>query len=183
MISVFLAPVLFLATQPLQNSNSADSATNMQQRAHEQYERHRQAAIRINDLAGQIQTEPDASTLVADNLDGTTSMRQDRTARSLMAAAHLKRFASFTTFIGFPRICVAHASGYEGVSCCQRNSRTARQTQRNGGKVVFCWHTRRITQSSLRNAATCKSMVPSHTTSCSNDCSMSSSPRNESVQL
>jgi hypothetical protein len=61
---LFLALALLLAGQ--QNGGLADSATNMQQRAHEEYERHRQAAIRINDLAGRIQTEADASTLVAE---------------------------------------------------------------------------------------------------------------------
>lgn len=36
----------------------------MQQHAHEQHERHRQAAVRINDLAAQVQSEADASTIV-----------------------------------------------------------------------------------------------------------------------
>lgn len=36
----------------------------MQQRAHEEYERHRQAAIRINDLAAQVQSEADAEAIV-----------------------------------------------------------------------------------------------------------------------
>jgi hypothetical protein len=49
-----------------QNNGTADSTTNMQQSAHEEYERHRQAAIRINDLAGKTHTEADASTLVAE---------------------------------------------------------------------------------------------------------------------
>jgi hypothetical protein len=61
---LFLALALLLAGQ--QNGGSADSATNMQQRAHEQYERHRQAAIRINDLATQMQTEADANVVVAE---------------------------------------------------------------------------------------------------------------------
>jgi hypothetical protein len=49
-----------------QSNGPAHSATNVQQPAHQEYERQRQAAIRINDLAGQIQTEADASTLVAE---------------------------------------------------------------------------------------------------------------------
>ncbi len=59
---LFLALALLLAGQ--QNGGSADSATNMQQRAHEEYERHRQAAIRINDLAAQVQSEADAEGIV-----------------------------------------------------------------------------------------------------------------------
>ncbi|MGD1082960.1 MAG: hypothetical protein ABR881_31990 [Candidatus Sulfotelmatobacter sp.] len=59
---LFLALALLLAGQ--QNGGSADSATNMQQRAHEEYERHRQAAIRINDLAAQVQSEADAEAIV-----------------------------------------------------------------------------------------------------------------------
>ena len=59
---LFLTLALLLAGQ--QNGGSADSATNMQQRAHEEYERHRQAAIRINDLAAQIQSEADAEGIV-----------------------------------------------------------------------------------------------------------------------
>ncbi|MGB8063674.1 MAG: hypothetical protein WCF26_17400 [Candidatus Sulfotelmatobacter sp.] len=59
---LFLALALLLAGQ--QNGGSADSATNMQQRAHEEYERHRQAAIRINDLAAQVQSEADAKAIV-----------------------------------------------------------------------------------------------------------------------
>jgi hypothetical protein len=38
----------------------------MQQRAHEEYERHRQAAARINDLAESVQSEADANTLVSE---------------------------------------------------------------------------------------------------------------------
>jgi hypothetical protein len=66
MISVVFAFVLLLVAQPPQDNGSADSATNMQQRAQEQNERHRQAAVRINDLAGQIQSETDANAVVAE---------------------------------------------------------------------------------------------------------------------
>ena len=38
----------------------------MQQRARDEYEHHKQAAIRINDLAGRIQSEADASALVSE---------------------------------------------------------------------------------------------------------------------
>lgn len=49
-----------------QDGGSTGSATTVQQRAQEEYERHRQAAVRINDHAGQIHTEADASALVAE---------------------------------------------------------------------------------------------------------------------
>jgi hypothetical protein len=45
---LFLALALLLAGQ--QNRGPTDSATNMQQRAHEEYERHRQAPGGIQDL-------------------------------------------------------------------------------------------------------------------------------------
>jgi len=51
---------------PQQDSRSTDSQATMKQQAHEQYERHKQAAIRINDLAGRISSEADASILVSD---------------------------------------------------------------------------------------------------------------------
>ncbi len=66
MTSLFLALVLLVVAHPPQDGDSADSTAIMQQRAHEQYEQHRQAAIRINDLAERIQTEADAGDLVAE---------------------------------------------------------------------------------------------------------------------
>jgi hypothetical protein len=48
---------------------SADSQATMQQRAHDEYEQHKQAAIRINDLAGRIYSEADASALVSEIAD------------------------------------------------------------------------------------------------------------------
>jgi hypothetical protein len=60
---LFLAVALLVASQ--QNGGSADSATNMPQRAHDEYERYRQAAIRINDLAEHVQSEADATALVS----------------------------------------------------------------------------------------------------------------------
>jgi len=62
MISAAIALLLLFAAQP--QNGSADSATNMQQRAHEEYERHRQVAIRINDLAAQVQSEADDKAIV-----------------------------------------------------------------------------------------------------------------------
>lgn len=64
MIAPAFALVLLLAAQP--QNGSADSPTTMQQRAHDEYERHRQATIRINDLAERIQSEADANVVVAE---------------------------------------------------------------------------------------------------------------------
>jgi hypothetical protein len=47
-------------------SGSTDSPTTMQQRAHAEYEHHRQAAIRINELAEHVQSEADATALVSE---------------------------------------------------------------------------------------------------------------------
>lgn len=47
-------------------SDSAESQATMQQRAHNEYEQHKQAAIRINELAGRIQSEADASAFVSE---------------------------------------------------------------------------------------------------------------------
>jgi hypothetical protein len=63
MIALLLPFVLFLVSQS--QSGSADSAT-LQQRAHDEYERQRKTAIRINDLAGQVRSEGDAEALVAE---------------------------------------------------------------------------------------------------------------------
>jgi hypothetical protein len=49
-----------------QQSSSAEPQAAIQQRAHEEYERHKQAAIRINDLAGRINSEADASAVVSE---------------------------------------------------------------------------------------------------------------------
>jgi hypothetical protein len=49
-----------------QQSDSTESQATMQRRAHDEYERHKQAAIRINDLAGRIQSEGDASAVVSE---------------------------------------------------------------------------------------------------------------------
>jgi len=57
-----LIVALVLAIQP----QSDPSPIDLQQRAQDEYERHRQAAIRINELAGQIHSESDATTLVAE---------------------------------------------------------------------------------------------------------------------
>jgi hypothetical protein len=64
MIAPAFALVLLLAAQP--QNGSADSPTTMQQRAHDEYERHRQATTRINELAERIQSEADANVVVAE---------------------------------------------------------------------------------------------------------------------
>jgi len=51
---------------PQQNSGSAGPQAAAQQRAHDEYERHKQAAIRINDLAGRINSEADANSVVSE---------------------------------------------------------------------------------------------------------------------
>lgn len=46
-----------------QQTDSTESQAMMQQLAHEESERHRQAAVRINNLAERIQSESDANEL------------------------------------------------------------------------------------------------------------------------
>lgn len=64
MIALWLVFAMMLAASP-QNATT-DSQTTMQQRAHDEYERHKQAAIRINALAEQIHSEADAAALVSE---------------------------------------------------------------------------------------------------------------------
>jgi hypothetical protein len=45
---------------------SPESQATMKQQAHDEYERHKQSAIRINELAGRIQSEADASAVVSE---------------------------------------------------------------------------------------------------------------------
>ena len=49
-----------------QKSDSTDSQRSLQQTAHDEYERHKQAAIHINDLAGRIHSEADADIFVSE---------------------------------------------------------------------------------------------------------------------
>jgi hypothetical protein len=51
-------------TGPQQSSPTPDEQVTMRQRAHLEYERHRQAAIQMNDLAGRIHSDADALALV-----------------------------------------------------------------------------------------------------------------------
>ena len=61
-----LAMVFALVVAALQKSDTPDAQMSTQQHAHDEYERHKQAAIRINDLAGRIHSEADASALVSE---------------------------------------------------------------------------------------------------------------------
>jgi hypothetical protein len=63
---MILELVLALVVAEPQRSDSTESQTTMQQRAHDEYEQHKQAAIRINELAGRIQSEANASAFVSE---------------------------------------------------------------------------------------------------------------------
>jgi hypothetical protein len=64
MILGLVFPLIVAACQ--QQGSSTESQATMQQRARDEYEHHKQAAIRINDLAERIQSEADASALVSE---------------------------------------------------------------------------------------------------------------------
>ena len=64
-LTVF-AMVLALAVAALQKSDTNDAQMSTPQRARDEYERHTQAAIRINDLAGRIHSEADATDYVSE---------------------------------------------------------------------------------------------------------------------
>ena len=51
---------------PQQDSGSTESQATMKQQAHDEYERHKQSAIRINELARRIHSEADASAVVSE---------------------------------------------------------------------------------------------------------------------
>src|SRR5579863_3294356 len=53
---------------PLQD-NSVESQVALQQHAHDAFERHRQAAIRINDLAARIHSQADADAMISEIAD------------------------------------------------------------------------------------------------------------------
>ena len=67
-IALGLVFALILGTPQQGNSSSTDSQAAMQE-AQSAYERHKQAAIRINELAGQIRSEADARALVNEIAD------------------------------------------------------------------------------------------------------------------
>jgi hypothetical protein len=61
-----LGIVFALIGAPQQDSHFTESQATMKQQAHDEYERHKQSAIRINELAGRIQSEADASAVVSE---------------------------------------------------------------------------------------------------------------------
>jgi hypothetical protein len=63
---VLLATAFALVAVVLQKTDSAYSQTAMQAQASDAYERHKQAAIRINNLAGNIHSEADADGFVSE---------------------------------------------------------------------------------------------------------------------
>jgi hypothetical protein len=65
MIALGLVLALIIGA-PQQDSRSTELQATMKQQAHDEYERHKQSAIRINELAGRIQSEADASAVVSE---------------------------------------------------------------------------------------------------------------------
>jgi hypothetical protein len=66
-LSMIALPLIFALIVAAPNqSSSSESQTALQRRAHAEYERHKQTAIRINELAGQIHSEADASAFVSE---------------------------------------------------------------------------------------------------------------------
>jgi hypothetical protein len=64
--SIFALGLAFpLILEAPQQSSSAEPQAAIQQRAHDEYEQHKQAAIRINELAGRIRSQADASSFVS----------------------------------------------------------------------------------------------------------------------
>jgi hypothetical protein len=63
---MILGLVFALVVAAFQQGGSAEPQTGIQQRAHDEYEQNKQAAIRINELAGRIHSEADASSFVSE---------------------------------------------------------------------------------------------------------------------
>jgi hypothetical protein len=63
---MILGLVFALIVAAFQQGGPAEPQTAMQQRAHDEYEQHKQAAIRINELAGRIHAESGASSFVSE---------------------------------------------------------------------------------------------------------------------
>src|SRR5438445_8042066 len=63
---MILGLVFALVVAAFQQGGFAGPQAAIQQRAHDEYERHKQAAIRINELAGRIHAEADASAIVSE---------------------------------------------------------------------------------------------------------------------
>jgi hypothetical protein len=65
-VVIALGLVFSLVVVAFQHGGSAEPQAAIQQRAHDEYEQHKQAAIRINELAGRIHSEADASAFVSE---------------------------------------------------------------------------------------------------------------------
>jgi hypothetical protein len=63
---MILELVFALVVAAFQQGGAAEPRSAIQQRAHDAYEQHKQAAIRINELAGRIHSEADASAVVSE---------------------------------------------------------------------------------------------------------------------
>jgi hypothetical protein len=63
---MILGFIFALLVAVLQQGDSVGLQATMQQHARDEYERHKQAAIRINEIAGGIQSEADASAVVSE---------------------------------------------------------------------------------------------------------------------
>jgi hypothetical protein len=63
---MILGLILALVVATPQQSGSVESLATMQQRANNEYERHKETAIRINELTGRIHSEADASAFVSE---------------------------------------------------------------------------------------------------------------------
>jgi hypothetical protein len=63
---IALGLIFALTVAVPQQNDSTESQTSMQQPANGEYERHKEAALRINELAGRIRSESDASTIVSE---------------------------------------------------------------------------------------------------------------------
>lgn len=66
MRSLSTALALAFVVAALQNSNAGDPQMSTPQQVRDEYDRHKQTAIRINDLAGQIHSEADARAYVSE---------------------------------------------------------------------------------------------------------------------
>ena len=96
MIALGLVFALMVAAR--QPSSSTESQMTIEPPAHAEYERHKQAAIRINELAGQVHSQADANLSC---LKSRLSLRknclrlgQQRLSASELPALSTRRFAT-----------------------------------------------------------------------------------------
>src|ERR1039457_1768949 len=140
--------ILFLLGAPQQPGlSTGPTAQQALEQAKARYEAYRQAAIHINELAGNIHSEADARAFVdavAERLGGEelpswatasircrrcrTFMRWAVTEKLPMVAGQSKRFGSFTTCSVPIQVCRAPASGFKRVFCSLIWSSRGRRT-------------------------------------------------------